>query len=52
MERDPEQALDDIRDELEEGDEPDADERAFLEGERADPTPGVDDDETRPFDPF
>jgi hypothetical protein len=30
MERDPEQALDDIREEVAEGDEPDADEQAFL----------------------
>ena len=32
--RDPEEAKDDIRSKLEEGEEPSADERQFLEGER------------------
>jgi hypothetical protein len=48
MERDPEQALDDIREDVAEGDEPEPDEQAFLEGERADPTPGVPDDAEPP----
>jgi hypothetical protein len=48
MERDPEQALDDIREDLAESDEPEPDEQALLEGERVDPTPGVPDDAEPP----
>jgi hypothetical protein len=35
-ERDPEEAIDDIGEDVAEGDEPDADERAFLESEKVD----------------
>jgi hypothetical protein len=35
-ERDPEEAIEDIRDDVAEGDEPDPDERAFLESEKVD----------------
>jgi hypothetical protein len=34
--RDPEEAIEDIREEIAEGDEPDADERRFLESEKVD----------------
>jgi hypothetical protein len=48
MERDPKQALDEIREDVAEGDEPDPDEQAFLQGERVDPTPDVPDDANPP----
>jgi hypothetical protein len=39
--RDPEEAIDDIREDIAQGDEPDPDERAFLESEKVDVQPGT-----------
>jgi hypothetical protein len=44
-ERDPEEAIVDIREDSEEGDEPSGDEREFLESEKVDLQPGAPPDE-------
>jgi hypothetical protein len=43
--RDPEEAIDDIREDVAEGDEPSGEEREFLESEKVDVQPGAAPDE-------